>query len=85
MPGFASLVTKFDAAAGTCEVQAVSLLSNKIHTKILPITRKQFLDWQLNGVLIQKAMPQLSGSEREFLLTGSTDEEWQAEFGEPES
>lgn len=82
MPGFASLITKFDDTAGVCEVAAVSVLSGKLHKKTLKITRTQFLAWQIDGFLIQEAMPLLSASEREFLLTGATDEEWNNTFGD---
>lgn len=44
------------------------------------ITRAQYDAWQA-GQHIQHAMPQLRASEREFLLTGATPEEWDAEFG----
>jgi hypothetical protein len=39
-----------------------------------------FVGWQdyLHGALIQDAFPQLNASEREFILTGLTDEEWDA-------
>lgn len=46
-----------------------------------PIHARQWDDWQ-NGHLIQKAMPELTADEREFLLTGMTPEEWDAAFGE---
>ena len=36
--------------------------------------------WE-TGTLIQDAFPALSGDEREFLMTGSTPEEWQDIFG----
>ena len=36
--------------------------------------------WE-TGMLIQDAFPALSDDEREFLMTGSTPEEWQDVFG----
>lgn len=84
MPSVTSLITKFDDAAGTCEVQAVSILSGKIHTKTMKMIREDFVDWQQRGVLIQIALPHLTPSEREFLLTGSTDAEWDENFKEEE-
>lgn len=41
----------------------------------LPITEEQLKRWE-NGELIQKVFPELSASDREFLMTGCTDEEW---------
>lgn len=66
---------------GTCVVSTHSVLTGKPHTMTMKMTRKQFEAWDRHGVLIQDALPQLSPSEREFLLTGSTDEEFAAAFG----
>jgi hypothetical protein len=34
-----------------------------------------------NGALVQRAFPQLTSAEREFILTGITDDEWNTVFG----
>ena len=47
----------------------------------LPITEQQIAAW-ISGTLIQKAMPQLSADEREFVMTGVTAQEWSEEFGQ---
>ena len=47
----------------------------------LPITEAQIAQWQAGG-LIQNVMPQLTGDEREFIMTGVTAQEWANEFGE---
>lgn len=60
----------------------VSQLSGKINEMDLPITEEEFLAWRESGQLIQDAFPQLTPSQREFLLTGSTDEEWDSAFGD---
>ena len=52
-----------------------SLVSNIERTKDLNITQEQYDAWQ-NGMLIQNAMPHLSAEDREFLITGMTQEEW---------
>lgn len=52
-----------------------SSYSHKIHELVLPITVQQLTNWR-NGELIQDAMPNLNDSQREFLLTGMTDDEW---------
>ena len=46
------------------------------HTFDLPITAEQCRIW-LGGARIQDAFPQLTASEREFLLTGIIQEEWE--------
>ena len=60
-----------------------SPFSGKIHTREIPVTEEQYLEW-LEGKLIQHAMPNISADDREFILTGITPEEWDAAFGEPE-
>jgi hypothetical protein len=45
------------------------------HTLDIPVTEEQMKAWQ-DGELIQKAMPELSSEQREFLMTGVTPEEW---------
>lgn len=42
----------------------------------LPITLEQIENWR-KGQLIQNAMPNLSAADREFIISGITDDEWQ--------
>ena len=58
-----------------------SILTGIVRSRELDITEEQFEAWQ-NGALIQDAMPQLSVSDREFLINGVTDAEWSQTFGE---
>ena len=63
----------------------MSSLTHKLHTMSLPITADEFFEGQYRrglGALIQDAFPTLSEDQREFILTGITPEEWDAEFGE---
>lgn len=60
-----------------------SLFSGKMNTMDLDITAEQKLKWE-NGALIQDVMPQLNAVEREFLISGMTDEEWTECWGEEE-
>ena len=62
-------------------VKRKSILTGIERTRDLDITEAQFEAWQ-NGALIQDAMPQLSVSDREFLINGITDAEWCQTFGE---
>ena len=48
----------------------------------IPITQEQYASFHLDNRPIQKIFPFLSANEREFLLTGSTQEEWDKMFGE---
>ena len=47
----------------------------------LPCTQEQIDAW-VGGELIQNAIPQLDAAQREFLISGSTSEEWDEVFGD---
>ena len=95
-----SMMTKFDeaiarkphivAASGglgdgsLMAVTAISAMSGKKHSMLLAITEAQVYDWAINGATIQDAMPHLSPEEREFLITGITQSEWDSTFPETE-
>lgn len=49
----------------------------------LPTTEARIRAWLTLGQLIQKALPELSSEEREFLISGMTPAEW-AEMFPPE-
>ena len=51
-----------------------------INSKELDITDKQLSDWK-NGGLIQNVFPNLSASEREFIITGYCDNCQELLFG----
>ncbi len=56
-----------------------SLVTGNITTKDIDVSVQQLDAWQ-NGLLIQDAMPQVSASDREFIKTGITSEEWDGLF-----
>ena len=57
-------------------------------SKELPCNAMALVEWLLmprsTRPVVQNAFPNLNASEREFLLTGMTDEEWDATFPEDE-
>ncbi|CAB4169830.1 hypothetical protein UFOVP1082_30 [uncultured Caudovirales phage] len=57
------------------KITKLSKLTGKVHSLDLPITMEQMNRW-LGGELIQNVFPDLSIDEREFLISGSTNEEW---------
>lgn len=59
-----------------------SALSGKINSMVLPITYDRLLQWERSRELIQNAFPDLTNDQREFILTGSTPEEWDRAFPE---
>ena len=56
-----------------------STLTGIKHTREINCTQEMINDWQ-NGALIQNVMPHLSNEDREFLITGTTPEEWDKAF-----
>ena len=58
-----------------------SMLSGNTNIREINVTEEQISAWE-GGELIQNAMPNLSASDREFIKTGITDEEWDAACGE---
>lgn len=55
-----------------------STFSGQVHTLDLAITELEWARHQSGDQLIQDALPSLTNPEREFLLTGTTQEEWDA-------
>jgi hypothetical protein len=58
-----------------------SMLSGNVSSMDIPVTECQLAKWQA-GALIQNVMPNLSDSEREFIMTGITPAEWDLEYAE---
>ena len=48
----------------------------------IDVTCSQIYDWEVEGMLIQQAMPNLTADEREFIKTGITPQEWSDIFGD---
>ena len=63
-------------------VKAESALSGRISSMVLEMTEAQLYAWAVEGKPIQEAMPNLTPEEREFLITGSRSDEWDAMFSE---
>ena len=53
-----------------------SSLTDKVSSMMIDVSYAQVMAWEEGGELIQKAMPNLTANEREFLKTGITPEEW---------
>ena len=56
------------------------MISGVVRTIDLPVTEEQLNSYS-NGLLIQEAFPNLSATDREFIKTGITDDEWKNVFG----
>ena len=62
-------------------VKNFSAISKKINTMNINVTEEQVSRWRNHQGLIQDIMPDLTPDEREFLMTGTTREEWDEVFG----
>lgn len=62
-----------------------SPMSGKEHTMDLPITEEDLMLYENGSQCIQDAFPMLTASQREFILTGIIDEEWDELFAEANS
>jgi len=88
MPGVISVQPKTPT---TCIVEAISW-ERKINSIEIPMSNSDFLEaygkWQgINNrprVLVQDAFPSLTPVQREFIMTGTTEEEWDEMFPKDE-
>ena len=58
------------------EIIKTSMFSGVEHQMDLPITAAQFRRWE-EGELIQNVFPDLTHGQREYIMTGITEDEWQ--------
>lgn len=82
MPALGTTIIKYNPD-GTAKVTRQSPLTNGPVTRTLPLTLDQYSRWE-RGELIQIALPHLTPDEREFLLTGMSEEEWKTNFSDDE-
>ena len=59
--------------------QRISPFTGKLNQMDLPVTEDQVNKYN-NGALIQDAFPNLTASQREFIMTGMTDDDWDNMF-----
>lgn len=57
-------------------IERKSVISGIVRQRDLDVTLEQIARWQ-GGELIQNVFPHLSPSDREFIVTGTTDDEWE--------
>jgi hypothetical protein len=60
-------------------ITKTSILTKKEHTLEVPCTQEQLNNYNA-GMHIQRAMPNVPRELREFVLSGITPEEWDAQF-----
>ena len=59
-------------------------LTGKLISRELPITAEQLRKYLNDEDFVQRIFPELSVDDREFLLTGISEEEWDKNFKEDE-
>jgi hypothetical protein len=62
------------------DITRVSPISGEEHTLRLPVSQIQMARWEM-GEYVQDVFPHLSASQREFIISGITEEEWEDAFG----
>lgn len=67
----------------SCIVTRISPYNGDINNLVMDITEEQYTKW-CNGMLIQNAFPHLTVEEREFILTGLVDEQFEKFLGSEE-
>ncbi|MBX9877242.1 MAG: hypothetical protein K2Y22_02180 [Candidatus Obscuribacterales bacterium] len=63
------------------QITRTSMISGIERTLEMAVTEEQLHRWQA-GELIQKVMPDLDPADREFIMTGIVDSEWN-DFADP--
>lgn len=61
-----------------------SPLTGNLNTLDLDITTEQMERYLSGGEYVQNIFPNLSGAEREFIMTGYTESDWNSIFGAEE-
>ena len=65
------------------QIKRRSPLTGVVTTMEIDVTAAQIAAWEA-GELAQNAFPYASPNEREFIMTGCTESDWTAMFGEEE-
>ena len=63
-------------------IKRKSVISGIERTRDIPVDPNDYVLWTSGVANIQDAMPYLNDSDREFILSGITDEEWDNAFAE---
>jgi hypothetical protein len=63
-------------------IKRKSVISGIERVRNIPVNPEDYVLWESGVVNIQDIMPYLNDSDREFILSGITDEEWDSAFSE---
>ena len=65
------------------EIEKVSPLTGKVNIMEIKMNPNDYVRWKKGGVSIQDALHYLSADEREFLISGTSTEDWNQLYPEP--
>jgi hypothetical protein len=71
-------------ASNELTLTRTSIFTGARNTMTLPITMEEFRFWRSGQALIQEVFPHLNPIQREFLMSGETEDEWTEIFGSAE-
>lgn len=63
-------------------IKKLSAVSGKERTRDIPVNPEDMLSWSLGLGSIDDLMPYLNQADRDFILSGITDDEWRRAFVE---
>jgi len=58
------------------EIEKISPLTGKVNVMEIEMDPNDYVRWNKGGVAIQEALHYLSVDEREFLISGTSNEDW---------
>lgn len=61
-------------------IRRKSVISGVVREKNIPVNPEDLALWETGSVNIQDVMPYLNADDREFILSGITQEEWSEAF-----
>jgi hypothetical protein len=63
-------------------IKRKSVLTGTIRSRNIPVNPEDMALWDTGVVAIEEAMPYLNDTDREFILSGITTEEWKDAFSQ---
>ena len=69
---------------GFVRVHKQSIITGNHNSMVLPTRQGELEYWEESMTLVQDAFPHFTPEQREFLISGSTPEEWNELFSEEE-
>ena len=67
---------------GFVRVHKQSCITGKHHSMVLPTRQGELEYWEESMALVQDVFPHFTPDQREFLISGSTPDEWNELFSE---